>query len=403
MDRRAVSADLVLISNRRGRRLRAVGAVAGGSVTCSRRHRVATECVAPQDVQLTRAPPRRSRSTRRPRRRGRPARRAGPAPAPRRRAARPRRPPAPARRWLPAWERPFRVALAGAVGPAVPTAGATDGVAVLGTPPTRTISASSAAACSVRAARSGSIRAATVGSAAMTAAANAASARAASARAISGSGRSSRSVVAPLQPATTVAAAGNASISCRTRRRSRVGRSPACATARDPGRRPAAVASFTTAHPARPVVTPGAIPWRTRRPGSGGLPRPPSPVPTHPPSTARRRADRPGVPTMSPPRSRTRSTPARSAQVRPGAPTDELRGLLEPVVTDAGFELDTLDVRSSGRRHTVRMVGRLGRRHRTWTTSRGSAAPPPTRSTATSTSSVGRTRWRSPRRAWTGR
>jgi hypothetical protein len=54
-----------------------------------------------------------------------------------------------------------------------------DGVAVLGTPPTRTISASSAAACSVRAARSGSIRAATVGSAAMTAAANAASARAA--------------------------------------------------------------------------------------------------------------------------------------------------------------------------------------------------------------------------------
>ena len=59
---------------------------------------------------------------------------------------------------------------------------------------------------------------------------------------------------------------------------------------------------------------------------------------------------------MSPPRSRTRSTPARSAMVRPGAPTDELRGLLEPVVTDAGFELDTLDVRSSGRRHTVRMV-----------------------------------------------
>lgn len=59
---------------------------------------------------------------------------------------------------------------------------------------------------------------------------------------------------------------------------------------------------------------------------------------------------------MSPPRSRTRSTPARSAQVRPGAPTDGLRGLLEPVVTGAGFELDALDVRSSGRRHTVRMV-----------------------------------------------
>jgi ribosome maturation factor RimP len=66
---------------------------------------------------------------------------------------------------------------------------------------------------------------------------------------------------------------------------------------------------------------------------------------------------------MSPPRSRTRNTPARSAQgrpgtarVQPGASTDELRGLLEPVVTGAGFELDALDVRSSGRRHTVRMV-----------------------------------------------
>jgi ribosome maturation factor RimP len=59
---------------------------------------------------------------------------------------------------------------------------------------------------------------------------------------------------------------------------------------------------------------------------------------------------------MSPSRSRTRSTPARSAQVRPGAPTDELRSLLEPVVTGAGFELDALDVRSSGRRHTVRIV-----------------------------------------------
>jgi ribosome maturation factor RimP len=84
---------------------------------------------------------------------------------------------------------------------------------------------------------------------------------------------------------------------------------------------------------------------------------------------------------MSPPRPRTRST-ARSAQdrgaaqdggaarkggtrragqdekarVRPGASSDELRELLEPVVTGAGFELDALDVRSAGRRHTVRMV-----------------------------------------------
>jgi len=86
---------------------------------------------------------------------------------------------------------------------------------------------------------------------------------------------------------------------------------------------------------------------------------------------------------MSPPRPRTRST-ARSAQdrgaaqdggaaqkggthrpgqgrpakarVQPGASSDELRDLLEPVVTGAGFELDALDVRSAGRRHTVRMV-----------------------------------------------
>jgi ribosome maturation factor RimP len=75
---------------------------------------------------------------------------------------------------------------------------------------------------------------------------------------------------------------------------------------------------------------------------------------------------------MSPPRPRTRSTPRADqgrmaehraghdhpakAKGRPGASSDELRGLLEPVVTDAGFELDVLDVRSAGRRHTVRMV-----------------------------------------------
>ena len=76
---------------------------------------------------------------------------------------------------------------------------------------------------------------------------------------------------------------------------------------------------------------------------------------------------------MSPPRPRTRSKPARSSpdraaqdragQDRPAKPrvgagpsSDELRALLEPVVTGAGFELDSLDVRSAGRRHTVRMV-----------------------------------------------
>ena len=63
---------------------------------------------------------------------------------------------------------------------------------------------------------------------------------------------------------------------------------------------------------------------------------------------------------MPPPR----PTPARSAQTRSAqvrAPrtdraADDLRGVLEPVVTAAGFELDTLDVRTAGRRHTVRLV-----------------------------------------------
>jgi ribosome maturation factor RimP len=52
---------------------------------------------------------------------------------------------------------------------------------------------------------------------------------------------------------------------------------------------------------------------------------------------------------MPPPR----PAPARSAQARSEV---ELRGLLEPVVTGAGFELDALDVRVAGRRHTVRLV-----------------------------------------------
>jgi ribosome maturation factor RimP len=49
----------------------------------------------------------------------------------------------------------------------------------------------------------------------------------------------------------------------------------------------------------------------------------------------------------------------RSAQDRPArsAPDDgALRGVLEPVVAAAGFELDALDVRVAGRRHTVRLV-----------------------------------------------
>lgn len=63
---------------------------------------------------------------------------------------------------------------------------------------------------------------------------------------------------------------------------------------------------------------------------------------------------------MPPPRpTPARPAQTRSAQVRePKADraTDDLRGLLEPVVTAAGFELDALDVRTAGRRHTVRLV-----------------------------------------------
>lgn len=63
---------------------------------------------------------------------------------------------------------------------------------------------------------------------------------------------------------------------------------------------------------------------------------------------------------MPPPRpTPARTAQTRSAQVRtPEADraTDDLRGLLEPVVTGAGFELDAFDVRTAGRRHTVRLV-----------------------------------------------
>jgi ribosome maturation factor RimP len=34
----------------------------------------------------------------------------------------------------------------------------------------------------------------------------------------------------------------------------------------------------------------------------------------------------------------------------------QLHGVLEPIVTGAGFELDELDVRATGRRHTVKVV-----------------------------------------------
>jgi ribosome maturation factor RimP len=44
--------------------------------------------------------------------------------------------------------------------------------------------------------------------------------------------------------------------------------------------------------------------------------------------------------------------PAQAAGQLPG----ELRGVLEPIVRDAGFELDELDVRAAGRRHTIKVV-----------------------------------------------
>lgn len=41
---------------------------------------------------------------------------------------------------------------------------------------------------------------------------------------------------------------------------------------------------------------------------------------------------------------------------RPEQLTEQLRGVLEPIVAAAGFELDEIDVRAAGRRHTVRVV-----------------------------------------------
>jgi ribosome maturation factor RimP len=41
---------------------------------------------------------------------------------------------------------------------------------------------------------------------------------------------------------------------------------------------------------------------------------------------------------------------------RPEQLSGQLHGVLEPVVTDTGFELDEVDVRATGRRRTVRLV-----------------------------------------------
>lgn len=40
----------------------------------------------------------------------------------------------------------------------------------------------------------------------------------------------------------------------------------------------------------------------------------------------------------------------------PAALTGQLRGVLEPIVVAAGLELDELDIRAAGRRHTIKVV-----------------------------------------------
>ena len=68
---------------------------------------------------------------------------------------------------------------------------------------------------------------------------------------------------------------------------------------------------------------------------------PPRPAPARSPRPGSRQSGRPG--------------PVPDHGARSGVDAD-LRGLLEPVVTAAGFDLDSLDVRTAGRRHTVRLV-----------------------------------------------
>ncbi|MGI5129075.1 ribosome maturation factor RimP [Pseudonocardia sp. CA-107938] len=48
--------------------------------------------------------------------------------------------------------------------------------------------------------------------------------------------------------------------------------------------------------------------------------------------------------------------PSKPVQPDPGPLPGQLYGVLEPIVTGAGFELDDLDVRVAGRRHTVKVI-----------------------------------------------
>jgi ribosome maturation factor RimP len=48
--------------------------------------------------------------------------------------------------------------------------------------------------------------------------------------------------------------------------------------------------------------------------------------------------------------------PPRPVRPSSGPLSGQLHGVLEPIVAGAGFELDELDVRATGRRHTVKVV-----------------------------------------------
>ncbi|SHL27676.1 ribosome maturation factor RimP [Pseudonocardia thermophila] len=49
-------------------------------------------------------------------------------------------------------------------------------------------------------------------------------------------------------------------------------------------------------------------------------------------------------------------SPSRPVQQDLGSLPEQLHGVLEPIVTGAGFELDDIDVRAAGRRHTVKVI-----------------------------------------------
>jgi ribosome maturation factor RimP len=48
--------------------------------------------------------------------------------------------------------------------------------------------------------------------------------------------------------------------------------------------------------------------------------------------------------------------PSSRPEQEAGSPPGTLHGVLEPIVRDAGFELEQLDVRAAGRRHSIKIV-----------------------------------------------